>query len=177
MVELSTSLAILSSQNVADAITEKIIEKFNTGFKTMDVTLVEKLTDDLDAEGNKWVLATIKAINVDIDARYKASVDALTASSNPLLSTRLSILALRYPQLFAKATVADVFDNFEQLITNFNKVVLLSYAQKISETENEAINNVRNRMSDLRNRIRESVNGFIHIDDDDRQVVENAVRY
>lgn len=163
--------------NVAEAIIAKVNTKFEADFKAVDPSVIEKLIAQLETEGKKYIEQTENAFNSDIDTRFKAAVDGVNALTtiNAVKKKKLS-LEYKFYQMMAKNEVAAALDNINDVITDFEKNVLVSFAQKTSSSENDILNNVQNRFNEIQNRIRETLNNFVRLDDEHQKLVINILK-
>lgn len=169
-------LSSLSVSTTATAITNKITTSFDKAFKTVDVTTLEKLLADLIKEGIKYTDTTVTAYDADIDARYKAAVDALTASPIPSLAKKKIIYDLKFPQMMAKYEIQDVFDDFQHIITEFHRNVLVRYSEITQQSQDDVLNNVQSRVNEISNRITDILQNFVKADEEDQKAVNDALR-
>lgn len=137
---------------------------------------MEKLLADLIKEGQKYAETTVTAYDTDIDTRYKAAVDALTASTIPLLTKKKIIYDLKFPQMTAKFEIQDVFDDFQHIITEFHKTVLARYSQITQESQDDVLNNIQSRINEINQRITDILTNFVKADEEDQRAVNEATR-
>lgn len=171
------TLSSLNVNNVAETIVGKVAAKFDSSFKTVDQSVVEKLVTQLETEGKKYVEQTGNSFNSDIDTRYKNAVDAVNAlTTMGVVQKKKLTLEFKFYQMMAKNQIADAFDNFDDMVTDFGKNVLVSFAQRTSASEDDVLNNLQSRLNEIQNKLREVLNNYIKLDDDHRKLVDDSLK-
>lgn len=159
-----------------NTIIDKVIAKVDAAFKSPDIAAAEQLISQLQPQARTYVDETIKAYYIDIDARYKVAVDALNTITLLPLAKKKLVLDYKLPQLFAKNQIANIFDNFDNVITDFSRKTLLVYAQHLNDAQDHVLIELQNRINEIRNKINEIFNDYVRIDEEHLRAVNEALK-
>lgn len=169
-------LTALSVPTVANAIFEKVNAKVNAAYKEPDVDVLEKLIGSMVPEARKYVETTINNYSADIDARLKSATDGLNALTAPLMKKRKQIIDLQYPKQMAKYQISNVFNSFDDAVTDFSRNTLVRFSELLTASQDSVLNELQARIDEIRNRITEALNIYVRADEEHARAVNEALR-